>query len=204
MRGNANVKPEWTDATWPPSGSPVVTLVQARDWLGIYGDTSVDADVTACLEAAIEKVADNVGYRVSDTDIRDYFPHTRQPHFELSEPGIDASSVVVRYYNDSEMLMPADNAAWLLDPTVHRNLILWRAGSPVPMLSQVVRYPWVVEYKSKLAAVRGTPAIARLQLGVRTALTHYWQNRGVAQESSMLDRSLTSLLQSCKLDPADR
>ena len=83
------IKPAWTDVALPPA-SALVSKSDARNWLGLYGDTSLDDEIQTALDAAIEKVAAHVGFRISDTQITDYFA-TLGPgaRLQLSEPGVD-------------------------------------------------------------------------------------------------------------------
>ena len=194
------MKPAWTEVQWPPS-TLLVTLAEARDWVGVYGDESLNAEVQAALNAAVEKVADNVGYRISDTIIVDYFARGHR-EFELSEPGIDISTVQLQYYDMARALQTVGAANWYLDPTTPVHTVQYTGDR---MELGDVKYPIRVQYTSQLSAVKGTPVIGRLKLGVRTALNWYWSLRGPAarnSDSSLLDRTLTSLLMSCRRYPS--
>ena len=200
------MKPAWTWTTWPPVG-PLATVRQARNWVGVYGDSSVDDEISACLEAAEEKIAAFVGYRISDTAIADYFPAACGRRLELSEPGIDRATVAIKYYDADELEQTLDAADWSLDPTAERNIVTLDA---VPALSRRARHPIRAEYTSKLINIRGAPAIGRLKLAVRMAVTfnwatrsetELWRTRGDLSADLAIDRALWSLLASCRLEP---
>ena len=194
-------RPDWTDVAWPPA-VPVASLKDARDWLGIFGDTSVDDEVRACLEAAIEKVSSNVGYRVSDTRVTDYFSGAELVdtlRFELSEPGIDTSTIVVKYYEESiGALNIVDAADYFLDESSLASMVVIKEAKKPADISTTLSSPWVIAYSTKLNNVRGSPSLDRLKMGVRIALNWYWQSRGELTESSLLDRALYSTLRSCR------
>ena len=199
MAGDA-IKAAWTDVSWPAS-TPVITKVQARNWLGLYGDTSLDDEVQSALDAAIEKVAAHVGFRISDTEITDYYfkplgPGTR---LELSEPGVDWTGTlpVVKYHMASGTLHTAAASRWRRDSTADRNVIVWTADAPA--LFDGAAYPVQVVSVSKLSSVLGSPAVGRVKLAVREATSWFWTNRGTASaDAKLLDRRLSALLQSAK------
>ena len=184
--------------------APIVTLAEARDWIGVYGDTSLDDEICAALEAAVEKVADNVGYRVADSNVVDYFAVSadRGRVFELSEPGIDTTTVQVRYYDCARAIQLLPAADWYLDPSSSIHTVRFESGVVVAV--GAVQNPWQISYQSRLANIKGVSSVGRLKLGVRTALNWYWGLRGPGarnSDTSLLDRALTSLLQSCRRNP---
>ena len=193
------ITPAWTDITWPAT-SPVVSKAEARSWLGLYGDTSVDDEIQAALDAAIEKVAAHLGFRISDTTITDYFA-TLGPGtpLELSEPGVDWTGTlpVVKYLTSTGATTTAAATRWKRDATAPRHLICWKDSRP--SLYAKAEYPVMVVYTSKLANVLGSPALGRCRLGVREATAWYWTNRGTqSADAKLLDRRLSALLQSAK------
>ena len=190
------MRPAWTQAA-PAPFVPIVSLAAARNWVGLYGDSSLDDELSACLEGAVEKVADFVGYRIQDTAIQDHFgPHCGRV-LELSEPGIDASTVQVKYRDAAGAEQVLD--AWTLDPTAERNTVILDA---VPALSAVFRYPLRIEYTSKLAAVRGPATAGRITTAVRMTVSRLWQSRGEIADPHLADKALSSLLASCRIEPA--
>ena len=191
--------PVWTKATWPPA-TPIVALADARNWIGIYGDTSVDAEVQTCLNAAVEKVASNVGYRISDTAITDYFAAQKLQRLVLSEPGIDTSTIVVKYYaaSDDSLTTIADTEYYLDETTQAHNLVFNDDAAEVEF-SAIYANPVQVTYNSKLTLIRGQPTVERLKQAVRLATNWFWNNRGQLQDSYLLDKSLYSLLQSARI-----
>ena len=197
------MKPVWTEIIWPPT-TPIVSLADARDWIGVYGDTSIDAEVQAALDAAVEKVADNVGFRISDSGIIDFYPRAGGA-LELSEPGLDVTTVKVRYYDADRELQTLDSDQWVFDPTTAVHTIeLADPAKVVGLMSTKLRNPLQVAYTSKLATTKGTPSVGRLRLAVRTALNWYWGIRGSGARNSdtfLLDRTLTSMLMSVRRDP---
>ena len=193
--------PVWSNVAWPPK-SPVISLTEARNWIGIYGDTSIDKEVSACLEAAIEKIASNVGYRISSTNVTDYFSTTGEienPRFKLSEPGIDTSTIEVKYYQENTgALITLAASKYFLDESSLASIIVIKAGGKPDDISSLHVNPWVISCDSKLENVRGSPSLDRLKFGVRVALNWYWQSRGQLQEARLLDRTLYSILDSCR------
>ena len=189
----------WTDVQWPPT-TPVVSTADGRNWLGLYSDSSVDSEVQACLDAAVEKIASHVGFRISDTVITDFFatlgPGTR---LQLSEPGVDWTGTlpVVKYINSTGATTTAASSRWKRDATAAANVICWKDSHPA--LYATADYPVQVVYTSKLSAVLGSPAVARVKLAVREALAWFWANRGTqSADAKLLDRRLSALLQSAK------
>lgn len=194
---NWTQSPKWTKVAWPPT-APVVALAAARDWLGVYGDTSLDAEVQVTLDAAIEKVAANVGYRISDTTVTDHYTRQARGPFsrlQLSEPGIDAATLAIEYYDSDEQQHAIAADEWTLDPTTRENVV--RLGSSFAALdiSAELENPVTARYETKLANVLDAPVMGSIQQGVRLALNHYWNSRGEAsQDPHLLDKSLASLL----------
>ena len=193
--------PAWTLAAWPPV-TPLVAVADARNWIGIYGDTSLDTEIKSCLNSAIEKVASVVGYRVSDTAITDYFPRSATTKLCLSEPGVDRETLAIKYTQAGGEVITVESSKYYLDPTSERVTVTWMQGEAPTDLSTEAENPIQAEYKSKLANLLDAPTVDRVKYAVRVALNWYWQSRGQLQDPHLLDKSLTSLLQSCKIDPA--
>ena len=187
--------PAWTQAD-PAPAAPIVTVAEARNWVGLFGDSSLDAELGACLEAAIEKVADFIGYRIQDTGITDYFTGGRE--LELSEPGIDTATVKVVYSDAGGSDAVLDSSRWSLDPTAERNTVVIDS---LPELSGALRHPLRITYTSKLAHVRGPATVGRIKTAVRMETSRLWRSRGEPQDPALTDRALTSLRASCRLDP---
>ena len=197
------MRPVWTKAEWPPV-TPLMSLSDARNWLGIYGDTSLDDEVKVCLDAAVEKISSNVGYRISDTKTIDYFTKSANVKLVLSEPGIDTNTILIKYYEESTgTLNTVDAAKYFLDNTAMSYTLFWNEGGFPANISSKLENPIRVEYQSKLVNILDVHSIERLKYAVRLALNWYWQSRGVLlQDPYLLDKSLWSLIQSCKVDPA--
>ena len=191
--------PDWTKGTWPPT-NPIVALADARNWIGVYGDTSVDAEVQVCLNAAVEKVASHVGYRISDTCITDYYS-TKSPRFLiLSEPGIDVKTIEVKYYAAADdSLTTVANTEYYIDETVQRHKIIFNENFDID-ISDKYENGLQVDYKSKLTLIRGQPTVERLKQAVRVALNWFWNNRGQQQDPHLLDKTMSSLLNGAKLN----
>ncbi len=196
------MRPAHTNLLWPPS-APIATKDEARGWIGLYSDTSVDAEIQTALDAAIEKVASFVGFRISDTQVTDFFPGPVETgdRLELSEPGVDWTDAppAVKYWSaaNSPSLLTAAGSRWKRDPTAAGSVLVW-CGAPYSVTDKYA-YPLQVVYKSKLANVHGAPVIGRAKLAVREALVWFWTNR--AQQSAdakLLDRRLSALLQATK------
>ena len=195
------MKPSWTQAVWPPV-KPLVSVEDARNWLGIYGDSSIDPEVEVCLNSATEKIASNVNYRISDTQITDYFPDTARDNLVLSEPGVDKDTIEVKYYDINGISQTVDSYRYLLDPTSEEHTIFWVDGEFPLDVSSTMKHPILVQYSSKLSNILGVPSVDRIKYAIRMTLNWYWQSRGQLQDPRMLDKSLSSILQSCKDNPA--
>ena len=196
------MRPVWTKAEWPPV-TPLMSISDARNWLGIYGDISLDVEVKVCLDAAIEKISSNVGYRISDTKTIDYFVRNADVKLVLSEPGIDTNTIVIKYYDSTGALNTVDAAKYYLDDTAISYKLFWNEGGFPANVSSKLENPIRVEYQSKLVNILDVHSIERLKYAVRLALNWYWQSRGaLLQDPYLLDKSLWSLIQSCKVDPA--
>ena len=197
------MRPVWTKAEWPPV-TPLMSLSDARNWLGIYGDTSLDDEVKVCLDAAVEKISSYVGYRISDTKTIDYFVRNANVKLVLSEPGIDTSTIVVKYYTENTgSLNTVDASKYYQDNTAMSYTLFWNEGGFPANISSKLENPIRVEYQSKLVNILDVHSIERLKYAVRLALNWYWQSRGaLLQDPYLLDKSLWSLIQSCKVDPA--
>lgn len=192
------MRPAWTQADPTPT-APIVSTVQARNWVGLYGDSSLDAELAVCVEAAIEKVASFLDYRIEDTAIMDFYPAASDRALELSEPGIAEASVAVKIYDRDGAEQTLADDAWSLDPTAERNTVILAA---VPQLSADYRYPLRVEYTSSLEHVRGPAVAGRIRAGVRMALAWSWRTRGEPADPHLLDKSLTSMLAGARIEPA--
>ena len=191
-------RPQVWSAAWSqpsPAATPVVTLAEVKDWLGLYGDDSLDAEAQVCLGAALEKVESMANYKISSAGTTDYYPR-EATRLELSEPGIDAASIAVRYIGTAEDWTLLDAAHWHLDDSVEMPAVqLHVADRPVLGSSRLLS--WRVEYSTSLAAVHGIHGVDRIKLAVRTAADYFWGLRGVDSRSSdtaLLDRTLRSLL----------
>ena len=190
------MRPAWSDIDWP-AASPIVALADGRNWLGVYGDTSVDAEVQACLDAAVEKVADFVGFRITDTRIADYFPRTPAwgcgfaNVLELSAAGIDTATLSVKYLDAAGAEQTLAETAWRLDPTQPGYAVVL---DEMPALSDRHMNPLWAVYRSKLADIRGAPAAGRLKLAVRMVATQLWRARPEPVDPHVLDKALYSLL----------
>lgn len=195
----------WTQAAPTPT-APIVSTAEARNWVGLYGDSSLDAELAVCVEAAVEKVADFVGYRIQDTAITDHFSRNCGRLLELSEPGLDPSTIQVKFYgaDGAEASLAAD--AWRRDPTAEATLLIL---DEVPALFADYDYPLRVEYTSKLANVRGPATAGRIKTAVRMTVSRFWESRGQnwaagvpGSNVNIADQALTSLLGSCRIEPA--
>ena len=195
------MQPSWTELVWPPA-SPIASKAEAREWLGLYGDESVDDQIQTALDAAVEKVAAHVGFRISDTTVTDHYPPgalQRGGRLELSEPGVDwAGAVSVKYLSSNGgQIVTASATRWKRDATADANVIRWTDAAPV--LYKDADNPVQVVYRSKLLNVLGAPVVGRIKLAVNEALAWTWTNRGVqSADAKLLDRRLSALLQSAK------
>ena len=195
------IKPSWTDVEWPPS-NPVVSVAEGRNWVGLYGDSSLDTELGAALEAAVEKTSAHLGHRISDTTVTDFYPASAlaiDSRLELSEPGVDWTTAPpeVKYLNSTGATTTAASSRWKRDATAAANVICWKDSTAA--LYDKAEYPVMVVYTSKLSAVLGSPAVGRVRLAVRESLAWYWANRGTqSADAKLLDRRLSALLQSAK------
>ena len=191
------MKPAWTDADLPTT--PPVSLAQVREWVGIFDDTSMDASVTAALSAAVEKVSAQVGFRIADTNVRDFYDGN-DGIFELSAPGIDPATVAVAWYDVDGNMQTADAADWMLDPTSPENAIHWTG--PERETSDRFRHPWRVAYTSRLADALGPDVASRIDLALRLVVNHYFFNRGRpdVENAGSLERDLFTLLKAVRKD----
>jgi len=185
---------------WPESAD-FVALSEARGWLGLYGDQSLDEQVRACLHAAIAKVTAFVGFNFQAAAVTEHFPgdcrHGRvllatRPAF------IRDGSLAVAFYDSRNERQAADPAEWTLDPTSEQAelLLSLRAAE----LSRDFRSPVEVTYD--LDAQSGGPDAAALRTGVQLVTQRLWTLRGQDAAPGLSDRALSSLLQSLKIAPA--
>ena len=194
------MKPSWTRAVWPPV-IPLVSLVEAKNWLGVYGDASLDDEIQNCLDSAVEKVSSSVDYRISDTKITDYFKgRSSSNKLILSEPGIDTDTIVVKYFNDDEVETTIAEDKYSLDDTAREYTIQFREDGFPSDVSLTKENPIFVKYNSKLSESRGFPTVERLQYAVRLVLNFYWQNRGEIADPHAFDKNVSSIVNSARID----
>ena len=118
---------------------------------------------------------------------------------KLSEPGIDETTLAIKYYGTTGTARTWASTKWKRDPTAPGNVVILAS---LPELSADYRNPLWAEYTSKLADLRGAPSVGRLKQAVRLVLTHEWACRGEVRDPHLRDKALLSILASCRLTPA--
>ena len=190
----------WSHAEWPLLKAPL-TVAEARNWVGLFGDASLDDELTACLNAAVEKVSSFVGYKVAKASVVDHFSGLANDRMALSEPGVDVSTLEVKYRNTSGNEIAVADTEYFVDKTSKRIAVVWNEGAFPDDVSVYFVNPVTIAYETDISEVQGSHVLERLSLGVRLATEWFWQNRAVLNPAPhLLDRSLYSLLDSCRLE----
>ena len=187
------LNPSFTHQEWPPR-EPIVTLAEAKSHLKIFGDTSIDDMIQLHLDAATEKVAGHVGYRISKSQITDYFTDYNK-FFILSEPAIDDTSIMVKYYDENN-----DEQAFTdfsVDPSSKQpRLIMGEFNVPT---SRDFENRWKVEYLTDPTKERGFHSYGRLKIAVLMITEAYLNAQNTHTEPSIIQRSLYNLTQTAGL-----
>lgn len=184
-----------------PDRPDFVTLQEARNWLGLYGDSSLDDQVRECLNAAIGKVSNFVGFAFQSGSVTEHFPpgcRNQRIRLGARQSFVKAGSVAVAVFDSRNQRQAAGADEWTLDPTTeHAELILSLRSTT---LSTDFALPVLVTYA--LEARDAGPDTAALKSAVQLVAQRLWSLRGQTAEPGVSDRALSSLLQSVKLDPA--
>ena len=180
-----------------PETRALVSIEEARAWIGLYGDTSVDSEVAATLNASIEVVSNWLGAAITRSVIFDWYPKTTKV-FHPSQPGVlkiaGVPQVELHYYDGENVLTTVLASKYEYDPTVDTP-VFSLVEDYAPSVSEKYEFPWRLKYTNSLDSIRDFPAIDSIKMAIRVMVTRYWQHRGrIDPNPHATDKAISSIL----------
>ena len=171
----------------------LVSIDEARQWVGLYGDTSLDAELKICLDSAIESISNWLGVAVSNAEITDkYVGGTRE--FTPSQKGINLSTITLAFYNTSGAMQVVSSTNYTIDPTAKVPCVVLDEDY-LPIYHASYAYPWSLAYTNDFSKIAGFPAINSVKLAVRVMTSKLWMHRGDSDMNTYgYDRLLSQVL----------
>ena len=182
--------------------TPLVSIDDARAWVGLYGDTSLDDELLACLKAAIESISNWLGMAIINAKVTDWYPENCRK-FRPSQMGVSRDSstsmipvVTLSYYDGNNDIVVIDPADFSYDPTTENLEFVLNSGFIAANgISHEYAYPWKLEYVNDISHLIGHVYEGSINMAVRILTSRYWTYRGgIDPNPNATDRAVSNIL----------
>ena len=177
----------------------IVSLEEARDWIGMFSDDSEDDMVQSLVEAAEKRVRElSNGFQLSEATVIDYYPLVCKRMLLSTRPVIgDVKDVSVSYYNDTEASVDIAQGNFHLDTTCVFPAVVFPDSELTHRLSRVYKNPVSVQYSAGLESPTDKQ-LSDLKFGLRRAIWIMYNSRNEEHHVDM-DAVLLNVLSAYNL-----
>ena len=179
----------------------LVSIDDARAWVGLYGDTSLDDELSSCLQAAIESVSNWLDAVITNIRVTDFYPRSTRS-FTPSQSSVSRISstdrtpvVTLSYYNDQNDVIVVGEDDFNYDPTTHGLEFFLDDEFNSVNINQIYTNPWRLQYTNDVRYTNGLNSDASVTLAVRILTSRYWTYRGgIDPNPNATDRAVSNIL----------
>lgn len=156
-----------------PSYLPVA---DARNQVNLFGDTSQDDYLEGLCGVAQEIVEDYIGQYLETVSTQCNYLRFNQTGMAIPQPNI--SNLVVKYWDEHDILQTLSPSVYLVDTTVNPILLRTRNAQAFPAaLSAVRTAPVQITYDSILYGADQDMNVERIRQAMLLMVTHWYNNR---------------------------
>jgi len=166
------------------SASPItyVSLNNLKVHLGIFEDNGEDTYLTSLLTSAIDLVSEYISQDLGST-VRTEFFNKLDNNEPLELHRRDATSLTVKYYDNSDSLVVLSSSLYVVDSTTSTNVVRFKKSAVLPTdTSENIENFVVVGYTSEAIETQIPEVILQ---AIYMYCTEMYQNRAISSEKNM-------------------